>query len=97
VLSRDSPADSSWSQLQVDLLTRSRKSKRLVANGAGHMIQEEQPESVIAAIRELVTASREAARPAGDDPAHLETPQSASPSGSRSRPISVQAPPTREK
>ena len=64
VLSRDSPPDSSWSRLQLDLLARSQRSKRIVVEGAGHMIHEERPEAVVAAIQELVSDSRRQPIPA---------------------------------
>ena len=42
-----------------DLLSRSSKDKRIVVEGAGHVIQEERPDAVVAAIRELTSASRQ--------------------------------------
>ena len=48
-----------WRRLQADLLTRSTRSKQIVAEGSGHAIHRAQPEVVVAAIREVVEATRQ--------------------------------------
>jgi pimeloyl-ACP methyl ester carboxylesterase len=50
--------DESWRKLQLDLLTLSSNSKRIVAEGSGHRIQNDQPDVVVAAIRDVVERSR---------------------------------------
>ena len=47
-----------WRRLQADLLTRSTNSKQIIAEGSGHAIHQDQPEVVIAAIREVVDATQ---------------------------------------
>jgi pimeloyl-ACP methyl ester carboxylesterase len=50
-----------WHELQLDLLSRSGRSRRVVAAGSGHGVHEEQPALVISQIREMVeTLRREA-------------------------------------
>ena len=48
-----------WHVLQLDLLSRSTNSRRIVAQGSGHYVHDEQPDLVIAAIRETVENSRQ--------------------------------------
>jgi pimeloyl-ACP methyl ester carboxylesterase len=43
-----------WHRLQKDLLTRSSNSRRVVAERSGHIVQDDRPDLVIAAIREVV-------------------------------------------
>ena len=43
-----------WRALQLDLLTRSTNSRRIVAEGSGHYVQDDRPALVIDAIREVV-------------------------------------------
>ena len=43
-----------WTELQTDLLTLSTDSQQILAMESGHYVQVDQPEIVIAAIRELV-------------------------------------------
>jgi pimeloyl-ACP methyl ester carboxylesterase len=47
-----------WHALQLDLLTRSTKSRRIVAEGSGHYVQDERPALVLEAIRDVVEQSR---------------------------------------
>jgi pimeloyl-ACP methyl ester carboxylesterase len=49
--------DQSWHRLQVDLLSHSSNSKRIVAQGSGHRVQDDRPDVVIAAIRDLIKGS----------------------------------------
>jgi pimeloyl-ACP methyl ester carboxylesterase len=51
-------ADPTWQRLQKDLVTRSSNSKRIVASGSGHYIQDDRPDLVIAAVREVVAATK---------------------------------------
>lgn len=53
-----SDSDESWHRMQLDLLTRSSNSKRIVVENSGHMIQNDQPDVVIAAIRAVVEKCR---------------------------------------
>lgn len=53
-----SDSDESFHRMQLDLLTRSSNSKRIVVEGSGHMIQNDRPDVVIAAIRDVVEKSR---------------------------------------
>ncbi len=57
--SGQSDADSSWHRMQLELLTHSTNSKRIVVEGSSHRIQTERPEVVIAAIRDVVERSRQ--------------------------------------
>jgi len=50
-------SDEMWHRLQVDLLGRSSNSHRVVAEGSGHRVQDDRPDIVIAAIREVVGTS----------------------------------------
>ena len=51
-------ADPDWHRLQNELATRASNAKHIVATGSGHYIQDDRPELVIAAIREVVERSR---------------------------------------
>jgi pimeloyl-ACP methyl ester carboxylesterase len=51
-------ADPTWQRLQKDLVTRSSNSKRIVASGSGHYIQDDRPDLVIAAVCEVVAATK---------------------------------------
>jgi len=53
-----SDADSSWRRMQLELLTHSTNSKRIVVANSGHRIHVEQPAVVIAAIHDVVEKSR---------------------------------------
>jgi hypothetical protein len=50
--------DPDWQRLQKELATRSSNGKRIVAAGSGHYIQDDRPELVIAAVREVIAQSR---------------------------------------
>jgi len=50
--------DPNWQRLQKELATRSSNAKRIVATGSGHYIQDDRPELVIAAVREVVAATK---------------------------------------
>ena len=50
--------DPDWQRLQKELATRSSNGKRIVATGSGHYIQDDRPELVIDAVREVVAQSR---------------------------------------
>jgi len=50
--------DPDWQRLQKELATRSSNAKRIVATGSGHYIQDDRPELVMTAIREVVAQSR---------------------------------------
>jgi pimeloyl-ACP methyl ester carboxylesterase len=43
-----------WHRLQVDLLDRSSNSRRIVADDSGHVVQDDRPDIVIAAVREVI-------------------------------------------
>jgi pimeloyl-ACP methyl ester carboxylesterase len=51
-------ADPAWQRLQKELATRSSNGKRIVATGSGHYIQDDRPELVIAAVREVIAATK---------------------------------------
>lgn len=46
-----------WHRLQMDLLNRSSNSRRVVADHSGHLVQDDRPDVVIAAIREAIKSS----------------------------------------
>jgi pimeloyl-ACP methyl ester carboxylesterase len=48
-----------WDALQRDLLTHSSNSRRIVAEGSGHYVQDDRPALVIDAIREVVEMLRQ--------------------------------------
>lgn len=50
--------DDSWHRMQLDLLTRSSNSRRIVVERSGHRVHNDRPDVVIAAIRDIVTQSR---------------------------------------
>jgi len=50
--------DPDWQRLQKELATRSSNAKRIVATGSGHYIQDDRPDLVISAVREVVSQSR---------------------------------------
>ncbi len=43
-----------WSELQADLVTKSSRGKQIIAEHSGHMINCEQPEIIVDAVREMV-------------------------------------------
>ena len=51
-------ADDSFHRMQLDLLTRSSNSKRIVVERSGHRVPSDRPDVVIAAIRDVVEQSR---------------------------------------
>jgi pimeloyl-ACP methyl ester carboxylesterase len=51
-------AEATWQQLQIELATLAPQGERIVATESGHNIQFEQPDLVINAVREIVTAGR---------------------------------------
>jgi len=51
-------ADPDWHRLQEELATRSSNAKHIVATGSGHYIQDDRPDMVIAAVREVVEATK---------------------------------------
>ena len=51
-------SDDSWHRMQMDLLTRSSNSKRIVVDNSGHRVQNDRPDEVIAAIHDVVERSR---------------------------------------
>lgn len=51
-------ADPAWRRLQNELASRSPTSKHIVATGSGHYIQDDRPELVIDAVREVVAATK---------------------------------------
>lgn len=53
-------ADPAWHRLQKELASRSSTSKHIVATGSGHYIQDDRPALVIDALREVVSATRNA-------------------------------------
>jgi len=53
-------ADPDWQRLQKELLTRSSTSKRIVAAESGHYVQDDRPELVITAVREVLEAATHA-------------------------------------
>lgn len=54
-----------WDKLQEELARLSTRGERRVAKQSGHLIQIEQPEIVIEAIRDMVVAQRQVAAPSG--------------------------------
>ena len=48
-----------WRALQLDLLTRSTNSRRIVAEGSSHYVHDDRPGLVIDAIRDVVETSRQ--------------------------------------
>ncbi len=48
-----------WHRLQMDLLNRSSNSRRMVAERSGHVVQDDRPDIVIAAVREVVKAGNQ--------------------------------------
>ena len=50
--------DEAWRRLQADLLSRSTSSRQVLVEQAGHRIQDEQPEVIVSAIREVLESSR---------------------------------------
>ena len=50
--------DDSFHRMQLDLLTRSSNSKRIVVELSGHRVQNDRPDVVIAAIRDVVEQTR---------------------------------------
>ena len=55
-----------WRELQADLAHLAPNGQILIAEGSGHVIQEDQPELVITALREVVDAVRQMATRAAD-------------------------------
>ena len=55
---RRNDSDDSWHRMQLDLLTRSSNSKRIVVDNSGHRVQNDRPDEVIAAIHDVVERSR---------------------------------------
>ncbi|NWG75008.1 MAG: hypothetical protein HXY24_10440, partial [Rubrivivax sp.] len=51
--------EAAWQQMQIELAAQSTNGRRLVVEGAGHMIHHERPDVVIEAIRQIVTAARD--------------------------------------
>jgi len=47
-----------WKEMQKDLASRSTDSKHIIAEKAGHVIQKDEPELVVNAIRQVVEATR---------------------------------------
>lgn len=45
-----------WPELQADLVTKSSRGKQIIAKQSGHMVNFEQPEIIVAAIREMVAS-----------------------------------------
>ena len=56
--------DDERKRLQADLLNLSRNSKQIIAQTSGHHIQLDDPELVIAAIRQVVNSARDLVKPA---------------------------------
>ena len=50
--------EGAWRALQLDLLTRSTDSRRIVAAGSGHYVHDDRPALVIDAIRDVVAMAR---------------------------------------
>ena len=50
--------EQTWQQMQAGLAAQSSHGKRIVAEKSGHLIQLDQPELVIDAIRQVVEAAR---------------------------------------
>jgi pimeloyl-ACP methyl ester carboxylesterase len=53
------PKPNKWMGFQADLASRSTNSKHIIAEKSGHLIQVDQPELVIDAIRQVVDAVRQ--------------------------------------
>ena len=47
-----------WQELQVDLVTQSSRGKQIIAEHSDHMINLEQPEIIIEAVREMIDELR---------------------------------------
>ncbi|MDQ3747750.1 MAG: hypothetical protein M3367_01860 [Acidobacteriota bacterium] len=54
----DLRAIENWKEMQKDLASRSTNSKHIFAEEAGHVIQRDEPELIVNAIRQLVEATR---------------------------------------
>jgi len=54
--------EAAWLELQRELAARSSQGRLVIAQGSGHYVHVEEPERVIQAIREVVTAARSVAR-----------------------------------
>ena len=58
VISHGKDLDASWQALQNDLASLSSNSTHLIASGSGHAIMFDQPDLVIAAIKQVVTGQK---------------------------------------
>lgn len=47
-----------WKEMQKDLASRSTDSRQIIAEKAGHVIQKDEPESVVKAVQEIVETMR---------------------------------------
>lgn len=47
-----------WPELQADLVTKSSRGKQIIAEKSGHMINKDQPEIIVEAVREIVEELR---------------------------------------
>jgi hypothetical protein len=50
--------DEMWRGLQADLLSRSTNSRQMVVEQSGHYIQDDQPDVVVSAIRDVLESNR---------------------------------------
>ncbi|EQB89493.1 hypothetical protein M918_02985 [Clostridium sp. BL8] len=48
-----------WAQLQKDISALSDKSKQITVKGAGHMIQDDNPQAIIDEIKEMISTISE--------------------------------------
>ena len=55
---KDLWANENWKEMQKDLASRSTNSKHIIAEKAGHVIQRDEPELIVDAIRQVVEATR---------------------------------------
>ena len=51
-------ANEIWKGMQKDLVSRSTNGKQIISEKAGHVIQQDEPELVVDAIRQVVEATR---------------------------------------
>ena len=58
VITHGKDLDASWQPLQNDLASLSSNSTHLIASGSGHAIMFDQPDLVIAAIKQVVTGQK---------------------------------------
>jgi pimeloyl-ACP methyl ester carboxylesterase len=59
ITSGSNDSDPTWHRLQTELVSRSSAAKHIIATGSGHYVQDDRPQLVIDAIRDVVAATRQ--------------------------------------